>query len=451
VTATQWTDAWGAMMVPQSGATYTASTGLVTNAYVATGQTLREIVQTGPGGSAVKIKLSNWFGAQSITVSDVQVALRDPTVTAATDNSAINVATNHPVTFNNGSTSATILSGQDLESDAIQWTLPPNSTVAVSYYVGSGQLAAYSTAGAMPANTTYVAKGDNSTAASFAAISIMTPLPQVYLLEDLEVLAPSTTRNIVAFGDSITYGALSSSLVTKPYPAVLSGLINSSSNAWANVINAGISGDELLTNQGGYVPPGLSRFQHDVLDHPGVTDVVVLIGTNDLNRGTGFSATGDSNAESIIVGYQSLIKMTRAQNPSIKIHGGTITPFSSYSGGWASETARLIVNYWILNTPASNGGFDDVIDFSGAVESPVSLAAATAPASAVAAAASAASVAAAAVAAFTPADMASACMGDTGLHPDDQGYQVMGTLVYDVLYGLNVQPATACNSVPLAP
>jgi hypothetical protein len=170
-----------------------------------------------------------------------------------------------------------------------------------------------------------------------------------------------------------------------------------------------------------------------------------------------------------------LIKMTRAQNPSIKIHGGTITPFSSYSGGWASETARLIVNYWILNTPASNGGFDDVIDFSGAVESPVSLAAATAPASAVAAAAStaaaaaaaavaaaapasavaaaasAASVAAAAVAAFTPADMASACMGDTGLHPDDQGYQVMGTLVYDVLYGLNVQPATACNSVPLAP
>jgi lysophospholipase L1-like esterase len=447
------------MMVANSFATYTAPSstalGVVTGAYSASGQTVRQIVHTGPGGTAVKIKLSNMLGAQPIILSDVHVALRaiqgGP---PPADNSAVSTATDHPVTFNNSAT-VTIPAGQDMESDPITWTLPPNSDVTVSFYVQSGQLASSSSTGDMPANSAYIVAGDQSAVPSFSTLPVLpafanNPLTQVYLLEDVEVLAPSSTRNIVAIGDSITYGVDASNPITNSYPSILYSLINASSNAYASVINAGIGSNELTTAQGGYQPTVQVRFQHDVLDHPGVTDVIVLIGTNDLERGTG-NAVPTVISANIIAGYQSLIQMARAQNPNIKIHGGTITPFGSYtgidSGGvlpWASDAARLAVNSWIMTKAASQGGFDDVVDFSGAV-------AGTPPAPAAGASATAAAPLALASSAATASAPAILCSGPDGLHPADQGYKAMGTLAYDVLYKQAVQPAAPCNNVLLAP
>jgi lysophospholipase L1-like esterase len=189
----------------------------------------------------------------------------------------------------------------------------------------------------------------------------------------------------------------------------------------------------LETSQPGYNPTAVSRFQHDVLDHPGVTDVIVLLGTNDLGR------AADANNNTLITqditdAYQTLIAMAHNHNPPVKIHGGTVTPFGSYTGGpegytgggWASETARLAVNTWIRTTSASQGGFDDFIDFSSAL--------AAAPG--------------AAPSTTVPGDQAIVpiCTHD-GVHPTSQGYQVMGTLAYDVLYGTNTQPLVSCNGV----
>ena len=41
--------------------------------------------------------------------------------------------------------------------------------------------------------------------------------------------------------------------------------------------------------------------------------------------------------------------------------------------------------------------------------------------------------------------MAQVCAGDTGLHPNDRGYAVMGTLAYNVLFHAQEQPAARCH------
>jgi lysophospholipase L1-like esterase len=434
-------------MVANGAGTYSNVSGTVTNSYAATGKTIRNIVHTGPGGTAVRLKFSNYLNPLPIAISDIHVALRSASIPIATDQSAIDTTTDHPVTFSNGSSSVTIPAQMDLESDAVQWNLPPNSDVVVSFYVTNGQLSPYVS---MPANASYIVPGDNSALPSLAAIPNLVQTPGVYVLEDVEVLAPSRTQNIVAFGDSITAGYYSAippqtgagPTATGTYPAVLAGLANASGSAyqWINVVNTGISGNMLTAGQSGYNPSGLSRFQHDVLDHPGVTDVIVLMGTNDLHFAPDYLDTADVT-ESIIQGYQTLIQIAHAQNPPIKIHGGTITPFGddsnaetagTYPTGYGSEAARLAVNQWIMTTPASAGGFDDVMDFSSAVAAGPN---STTPASTTQPGAIA---------------MAAACTHE-GLHPDGQGYQTMGTLAYDVLYNQSLQPTVPCNLTPLAP
>ena len=44
-----------------------------------------------------------------------------------------------------------------------------------------------------------------------------------------------------------------------------------------------------------------------------------------------------------------------------------------------------------------------------------------------------------------PVGMATVCAGDAGLHPNDHGYAVMGTLAYNVLFHTTLQPAQGCH------
>ena len=79
------------------------------------------------------------------------------------------------------------------------------------------------------------------------------------------------------------------------------------------VLNAGISGNRLLSD--GVGPMGIERFRRDVLEQGGVTQVVILIGINDigLSMPQGSPAVpGPPSADEITAGLQQLVDQAHA-------------------------------------------------------------------------------------------------------------------------------------------
>ena len=388
--------------------------------------TLRQSVNVSAGGARVRIQLSNYYGRAPLTVSAARIALA---AGHADDPSAIDPGSDRPLSFDGGRRAITIAPGSEAISDPVELRVPPLSNVVVSlYFDGPAQLADFHPM--EQAHTTYAVDGDATRQPSLADLPAANALPRqrddhIYLLSGVEVEAPAGTRGIVAFGDSITDGALASAPTTT-WPAVLARLAQQNGDA-AAVVNAGISADELSTDQigaPGAGASGLKRFLRDVVDRPGVTDVVVLFGANDINRG--IDAAGYPNGASagdLIASMRMLADV--AHQHHLRIYAATVTPFAGLADWYSPqrEAVRLRFNEWIR----SSGAFDGVVDFSDAVAGaykPPPLAARQSP---------------------LPVGMAAVCAGDAGLHPNDRGYAVMGTLAYNVLFHAKLQPPQGCQ------
>lgn len=387
--------------------------------------TLRQRVNVSAGGKRVRIRLSNYYGRAPLTVGAARIARG---AGHADDLSAIDPSSDRPLSFN-GKPSITIAPGHEAVSDPVELRVPALSNVVVSlYFDGPAQLADFHPL--EQAHTTYAVDGDATRQPSLAKLPAATALAHaqddhIYLLAGVEVEAPASTRGIVAFGDSITDGALASAPGTT-WPAVLAELAQRNGDA-AAVVNAGISADELTTDQigaPGAGASGLKRYLRDVVDRPGVTDVVVLFGANDINRG--IDAAGYPNGASagdLIAAMRMLADV--AHQHHLRIYAGTVTPFAGFPGWYSPqrEAVRLQFNDWIRHS----GTFDGVIDFADAVAgtyTPPPLVAKQSP---------------------LPVGMATVCAGDAGLHPNDRGYAVMGTLAYDVLFYAKLQPPQGCR------
>ena len=95
------------------------------------------------------------------------------------------------------------------------------------------------------------------------------------------------------------------------------------------MLNAGISGNRVLNDSECCGVNALARFDRDVLAQPGVRDVILLEGINDI----GFSQLNDPttapptnvSAAQIIFGYEQLI--LDAHLRGLRIFGATLTPF----------------------------------------------------------------------------------------------------------------------------
>lgn len=388
--------------------------------------TLRQTANISAGGERVRIRLSNYYGRAPLTVSAARFALG---AGHADDLSAIVPRSDRRLSFDGGKPSITIAPGGEAVSDPVDLRVPALSNVVVSlYFAKPAQLADVHPMEQV--RTTYAVDGDFVQDTSLAQRPAAKALPRIggdhiYLLEGVEVEAPASTRGIVAFGDSITDGARASA-PTMSWPAVLGRRAQHNGDA-AAVVNAGISADELTTDQigaPGAGTSGLKRFLRDVVDRPGVTDVVVLFGANDINRGidsagypNGVSA-GDLNAS-----MRMLADV--AHQHHLRIYAGTVTPFAGFPGWYSPqrEAVRLQFNQWIRHSDA----FDGVVDFADAV------AGTYAPPPLVAKQPS------------LPVGMATVCAGDAGLHPNDLGYAVMGTLAYNVLFRAKLRPPRDCR------
>jgi lysophospholipase L1-like esterase len=311
-------------------------------------QTVRMIVRSSIGGSRVRIRISNAVGGASVALGAAHIAIRSK-------DSAIAPATDRVLTFS-GKPSATIYAGQVLISDPVTLTVRPLTDVAVSLYFPRQTSA--QTNHRFSLHDTYISKDGDFTAQA----SIGDPASVVqsyYYLAGLDVMAPADAGTIVTFGDSITDGDQSSLSTNSEWPAVLAARLQKNrATAHIGVVNAGISGNRILGDNGG----GLVRFFHDALDQPGVRWITLLEGINDISAGARQTGPNAFGADDLIAAYRQVIAM--AHGAGVKVIGCTLTPFggsSAYSD--RGEEIRSAANKFIR----SSGEFDAVIDFDAAV------------------------------------------------------------------------------------
>jgi lysophospholipase L1-like esterase len=179
----------------------------------------------------------------------------------------------------------------------------------------------------------------------------------------------ASAHAVVAIGDSITDGMRSSLNANRRWTDALARQIARKGGSQTAIVNAGISGNRLLSNSPCYGEAVVSRFERDALRQPGVRAVIVLIGINDINFMAMPAHSGldcdaphtEVNADALVRGYQRLI--AQAHQRGVKIYGATLTPASLPP---EREAIRTAVNQSIRESRA----FDGVIDFDEALRDP---------------------------------------------------------------------------------
>lgn len=315
-------------------------------------QTIRQIVHTSIGGTAVRLRFSNLFGSQPVTLGNVHVAQRasGAQTVAATDRAA---------TFN-GQSYVTIPAGGSVVSDTVAFQAPVLGDVAVSFHVPS-KTPPNSTGHPAGLQDVYIAPGDVSGDASFAGgVANAAGGPSYYFLTNLDVVNAGATGAVVAFGASITDGLASTPNTNRRWPNRLAErLIAAGMNV--GVLNQGISGNNFFSDGDSSGQAGLTRFQRDVLQQANVKWVIVSDdAVNNLIGGNPPTAQRLSGA------FEQLISQAHAAH--VKVICSTLTPFEGIAR-WtpAIEDTRQAVNAF-LRDPSN--GCDGVLDQAAALGGP---------------------------------------------------------------------------------
>src|SRR5262245_54937877 len=249
-----------------------------------TNQTLRQIVHTSIGGSRARVVLSNAYGTAPLTIGAAYIALRD-------NQASIQTASGRPLTFS-GRPTSTIPASAVVYSDPMNLAVPQMSDLAIDLYLpGTTNTSATLTMHGGAFQTSYISEtGNHAGSASFPQVGTTRSW---FVLSRVDVVAPDATGAIVAFGDSITDGAASTADTNNRWPDHLARRLLAQGTKMG-VLNAGIGGNRVLNEAA--VPPGvdvravgaginaLARFERHVLSLPGVTDVIVLEGINDIGN-----------------------------------------------------------------------------------------------------------------------------------------------------------------------
>ena len=349
-----WVATWGASPAPQmaDAAQMQAANLRYEN------QTLREIVHISLGGDTVRVRLSNAYGKETVEIGAAHIALR-------AKGSGIAAGSDRALTFS-GRASVSIPPDALALSDPVKLNVPAASDLAISIFLPKAATGAGIHYGAQ--QTSYAAKGNVAGAESLAEPATFTSW---VFLTGVDVVAPESAGTVVAFGDSITDGARSTTDANHRWPDTLAARLLAQ-GAKVAVIDAGIGGNRILHDPASNVAFGvnaLARFDRDVLAQAGVKWVIVMEGINDIGHpGTSASDSETVTAEDLIAGLKQMAE--RAHERGLKIFGATLTPFENTAQrGYYTpekEVKRKAVNQWIR----TGGAFDGVVDFEKAVRDP---------------------------------------------------------------------------------
>ncbi|WP_293676983.1 SGNH/GDSL hydrolase family protein [uncultured Phenylobacterium sp.] len=344
-------------------------------------QTIVQVVRVSAGGQRLRLRFSNEYGQKPLAIGAARIALIGA-------DGAVLAGSERPVTFA-GAPTAVAPPAAPLLSDPVALKVPSLARLRVSLFLPgpTGPCTCHMSGQEFVA---VAGPGDLTDKPVPAATG---PAQYRAFLTGVEVESASAGRVIVTLGDSITDGALATPGKNSRWPDRLAERLAAKYPGRAMaVVNAGIGGNRVLSD-----PPiamfgqnALSRFDRDVLSVPGVTDVVVLEGVNDLG-----ARTGRPSATEMIAGYRQLID--RAHAHGLRIHGATILPYGGAGYFTAEgEATRQAINAWIRKP----GNFDGVVDLDAAIRDPA-----------------------------RPERMRPEWHGGDWLHPNDAGYRVMGDAV----------------------
>lgn len=367
-----WTGTWATATMPAQNSAMRLFTGA----------TLRQIVHVSAGGDKVRIRFSNEFGTDPLTISDAHLAL-------SAGGAAVKPESDRKLTFG-GKTSIRIAPGAAMYSDAAELKVPALSDLAISFYLPN-QILRSETYHAFADQTNYEAAGEQ---AGSAALTNAATFSSWYFISGVEVVAGAGARSIVAFGDSITDGAASTHDTNRRWPDVLAARLQQTPGLeHVGVLNLGIGGNRVLNEGTG--PSALARFNRDVLAQNGVKYLIILESINDIGRLNAKRRMGsedDIDATDLKTALKQMADLAHAHG--IKVYGATLTPYTgaSYSSE-KGQQVRAEVNNWIR----TSGVFDAVIDFEKATGDGA-----------------------------TPARYNPAFDSGDHLHPSDAGYKAMG-------------------------
>jgi lysophospholipase L1-like esterase len=332
--------------------------------------TIRNIVYPSVGGSSVRVRLSNVFGTQPLVVGSASIGVELQ--------GAITIpGTLHALTFA-GKAGVTIPPGQEVLSDPLAYNVRGEEDLAISVYLpqDTGPLTYHGTA----LQDNWISSPGDFTMSADGA-SFPTDSTSWWVVDGLIVKgSPRVLGTVVALGDSITEGDYSEIDANQRWPNVLGDRLARQHGDTLAVVDEGIGGNRLLNDSPCFGQSGLNRFQRDVLGQPGVRDVIVLLGTNDLYFNNINATTFPSEysaiapcltnpapitAAEMITAFETLA--AQAHHAGVRIFAATITPFHG-SALWdpAEEQTREAINHWILTNHVLDGGFD----FASAVADP---------------------------------------------------------------------------------
>jgi lysophospholipase L1-like esterase len=253
--------------------------------------------------------------------------------------------------------SVTLAPGAEIWSDPANIAITQDSDVAISVYVP--QTIKPTNFHPTGLKTMYLSAPGDFTSATTLPRPARTPTTTaLYFVSDLQVMASARSRVVVAFGDSITDGAVSDIDTNSSWPDLLAKrLAATADGSLISVVNVGIGSNRIVSADAAG-PAGVKRFDDDVMARDNVSAIIVLEGINDISY-------ENAPPEQLIGAYSQLIAKAHAKG--IKIYGATLLPIlNSRKYTPANEATRAAVNQWIRTSHA----FDAVLDFEGAVKDP---------------------------------------------------------------------------------
>lgn len=348
--AQDWTASWGAALMPAGG-----KAALAPDA--APHATLRQAMRLSLGGSALRVRISNRYGSEPLLIGAASVG-------RLAQAGGPNLAGDPIALRFGGQAGVSIAPGAEIVSDPLPLPTRAGDLLALSLYVES--LPARQSTHLAAHATQFLIAGN---AVMDAAPNGARPLSTWYQVEGIEVQPERPAGLLVAIGDSITDGTGSGQDRDERWPDWLQRRLHAADAPALAVVDAGIGGNCMLGECNG--PRLLDRFEHDVLDRPGVTHALVLVGVNDLGRlhkGTG--ETPDARARMVAAleqGWRALAAQAHARG--VCLIAGTLTPYGAsrlYRPSADNEADRRRINAWLR----ANDAFDGVADFDAAVRDP---------------------------------------------------------------------------------
>ncbi len=326
----RWQVAWGSAMAWGYG--------------VASDATVRELVTPGVGGRAIRVRISNAFGNQPLVVGAA-------TVGVSLGGASVKAGTLRPLSFA-GHLRVTVPPGRYAYSDPVGMNVTAGETLAVSLWEsGTDLVSVHPCCSTMGAVSFFTPNGGGNLTASpsGAGLSVASQWPRWVDALDVERAGPGS---IVVLGDSITDGFNATTNWVRVLQQRVDSLPPPEQRA---VVDEGITANALTSDvptdsKTGGGPSGLARLAPDVLDQPGVSEVVVFLGTNDLWFG--------DTVSDLIAGYRQAIAEVR--KAGLRVVGVTLLPRSAGRWPWTPAQQQELeqVDHWILTSHAFEGVLD---------------------------------------------------------------------------------------------